>query len=86
MVVITFSIVGLAYVRSTQKQIVALMNPEVSPSMSSEPAVPQRSPFALIGDMVASLRANISQIIRGTDAPSAQPHTILTPVPPQKLP
>lgn len=85
MVVITFSVVGLTYVNSTRRQIVALMNPQESSSVE-EPTAPQRSPFALVGDMVASLRANISGIFSGGDAPSAKSDIILTPVSPQKLP
>ena len=85
MVAISFSIVGLTYVNSTKKQIVALMNPQDAPS-TGEPAIPQRSPFALIGDAFSSMRANISELIGRNKQEPITSQVTPTPVPAQKLP
>ena len=86
MVVITFSVIGLTYFRSTKKEILALLNPQEVTNTQDGPVAPERSPFALIFDSFSDLKANISELIRGNNTPLIQTQTIQTPVPPQKLP
>ena len=68
LVVITFSVVGFAWFRSTQQKFVALLNPEAAQTSQAlaEKAKPQGfSPFATIGNSLRDLEANISELVTG---------------------
>ncbi len=68
LVLITFSVVGFTWFRSTQKKIVALLNPEAAQAEQALAAnsKPQEfSPFATIGNSLNDLKANISELFGG---------------------
>lgn len=92
LVVITFSVVGFVWFRSTEKKFVALLNPEQA---QEEKALAEKnktgtpSPFAAILNSWDELRANILELFigRGTSFDvdnSTKP--VEKPLPPQKLP
>ncbi len=92
LVVITFSIVGFTWFRSTQKKFVALLNPEAAQEaqvLAAKTKPQSSSPFATIGNSLKDLRANISELFSGQqldfklNSAKVQDQEIL---PPQKLP
>lgn len=91
-VVITFSVIGFVWFRSTSRQFVALMHPEVAQERvlaeKNEPKQP--SPFATIFSVWSNLRANISELLTGPESSLEINNGVngaeKTEVPPQKLP
>ena len=68
LVVITFSVVGFAWFRNTEKRFIALLNPE---QVQEERALAEKNktnvplPFATIFNAWDDLKANISELILG---------------------
>jgi hypothetical protein len=92
LVLITFSLVGFTWFRSTQKKFVALLNPAAAQAeqMLAAKTTPQGfSPFATIGNSFKDLQANISELFGNQQLDlnlnnvKVQNQEIL---PPQKLP
>lgn len=73
-VAVTFSVVGFVWFRSTSRQFVALMHPEVAQERAlaekekplRQTQVGQLSPFATILDSWRNLQANISELFAGS--------------------
>ena len=96
LVVITFATFGYWRLHETGKRVTALMNPklETTSALAQQdlPAGRQetsKSPFALIGDSLSSLRASISELVRrkgGSTPDPAQQQTTQEPPRPQTLP
>lgn len=93
LVVITFSVVGFVWFRSTQKKFVALLNPEAAQetrALAEKTKTGGFSPFATIMSSWSDLRANISELFIGQQMDfnlrngAAEPSAM--PLPPQKLP
>jgi hypothetical protein len=93
LVVITFSVVGFVWFRSTEKKFVALLNPE---QVQEERALAEKnkaqtpSPFATIFSSWNDLKANISELFLGRqagfDVNNSKTGPTEEPLPPQKLP
>ncbi len=72
MVVITFSLVGFVWFRSTSKQFVAMLNPEqaqgraLAQNEAGANKGSQPSPFATLFNSWQNLRANISELLIGS--------------------
>lgn len=99
-VVLSCLLIGFFWFRSTQKQVLALLNPEEAQRIESERVLAENelnknidsSPFATIMQSFRELRANISDIIRfdninigGVDVRSEY-NQPQEPVAPQNLP
>ena len=68
LVVIFFSIIGFVWFRSTEKKVVALLNPGQAVEeriFADEIKEGVESPFATISNMFGSLKANMSEIFTG---------------------
>ena len=98
-VVITFSVIGFVWFRSTSKQFVALMHPEEEQARILAEAEQktlrqtqgrQPSPFATIFSVWSNLRANISELLTGPESnleiQNGATGIEKIEVPPQKLP
>src|SRR3989344_3810178 len=91
-VVITFSVIGFVWFRSTTRQFVALMHPEQAQervlAKKNNPKHP--SPFVTIFSVWVNLRADISELLTGPESSleikNGTPRTEKMEVPPQKLP
>jgi len=92
LVVITFSVVGFVWFRSTQKKFVALLNPEAaqeSQTLAEGSKANTSSPFTTIGNSLSDLRANIYELFAGKQLNlNINNNTGIngTPLPPQQLP
>lgn len=68
-VVIIFSVVGFTWFRSTEKQFVAMLNPEQAQEQrilaEKNKAKEGPSPFAMIGNSFSGLRASIAELFLG---------------------
>jgi hypothetical protein len=68
-VVIIFSVVGFAWFRSTEKQFVALLNPDQAQEQrilaEKNKAKEGPSPFAMIGNSFSGLKASIAELFLG---------------------
>src|SRR3989338_7883037 len=69
-VVITFSMIGFVWFRSTTRQFVALMHPEQAQerALAEKNQPKQPSPFATIFSAWGNLRANISELLTGPES------------------
>lgn len=97
-VVITFSIIGFVWFRSTEKKFVALLNPEeaqATRALAESTKSETGSPFATILNSLRELKANISELVGGSGKsgnppaggePSAGSQPDSDQLPPQKLP
>lgn len=91
-VVITFSVIGFIWFRSTSRQFVALMHPEQAQerALAEKNKPKQPSPFATILGAWGNLRANISELFVGPKSSleinNGAPRTNKVELPPQKLP
>lgn len=90
-VVITFSVVGFVWFRSTSRQFVALMNPKAEQEriLAEKNKPKQPSPFATIFSAWDNLRANISELFVGPKSNLEINNGITNPekpVPAQRLP
>lgn len=90
-VVITFSVVGFVWFRSTSQQFVALMHPEEEQARAlAEANKPkQPSPFATILDSIDGLRANLSEFFGTSKTKSFEINNYMPneePAQPKKLP
>lgn len=99
-VVIVFSVIGFVWFRSTTKQFVALLHPEEAQERAlaekektlRQAQGRQPSPFATLFNSFGSLKADISELIGGSDRKvnvnggSAGSGVPEKDVPPQKLP
>ncbi len=93
LVVITFSVVGFVWFRSTEKKLVALLNPgkaQESAALAEKSEAGILSPFATIFDAWGELRANISELLLGGptsfDVGNEEIQPAQEPLSPQKLP
>lgn len=90
-VVITFSVVGFVWFRSTSRQFVALMNPKAEEEriLADKNKPKQPSPFATVLTSWRNLQANISELFVGPRSNLQINNGITNPektVPPQRLP
>lgn len=93
-VVITFSVIGFAWFKTTSKQFVALLNPDevVESRAIAEKNIPP-SPFATFFSTFKDLQANISELFNFSDKSNdfniengRSTNGVFQPVPVRKLP
>jgi len=87
--ILTFSAVGFFWVRSTQKQVVAMLHGTANTSTTTELADKKPSPFAAIKQSFKDLKATIGGFWshRSEFSPSKfQQNTQVSPIPTNKLP
>ncbi|MEX1064125.1 MAG: hypothetical protein WD898_01515 [Candidatus Paceibacterota bacterium] len=93
LVVMFFSVIGFTWFRSTEKRVVALLNPEqaeVARVLAEEKKSNTPTPFATIFSSFGELKANISDLFSGLPSEEFEltnrARSEAEAVPPQKLP